>query len=132
VATRIEDMTPPLLRLTPAPRMCPEASGPLRPAPRPTYADYLERQNAIDREVRRTTIPYSDYLRNLPPRQKPHAPAEPPAPRQPAPLAPGAPTLGLKLADIPPPQITRREIEVRTTYRVEVPLTSGRLIDVVM
>lgn len=105
--------------------------------PRLDYADYLERQNAIDRRVDVPTIPYSDYLRSQPARPKPAAPCEPPACRDPrrdsAPCPPeGALTLGLKLANIPPPRTVRRELEVRTTYRVEVPLTSGRLIDVVM
>lgn len=138
VASGIEDTLPPLRLISAAPALPP----PVRPrvdpvsAPRLSYADFLERQNVIERRIDNPAIPYSDYLRSLPAR----APAAREAPtsrgsddsdrRDRCPAC--APTLGPKLADVPPPQAVRREIEVRTTYRVEVPLTSGRLIDVVM
>lgn len=140
MASGIEDTLPPLRLIRAAPALPPPVRPRVDPVspPRLSYADHLERQNAIDRRVDDPTIPYSDYLRSLPAKPKPPAaPCGPPACRDPhrdpgpCPLE-GAPTLGLKIASVPPPQATRREIEVRTTYRVEVPLTSGRLIDVVM
>lgn len=131
MASGIEDTLPPLRLIRAAPALPP----PVRP--RVDYADHLRRQNAIDRRVDNPTIPYADYLRGLPARTAaPAAPAsrdsDQPGARPASCPIDGAPTLGLKLADVPPPQAVRRELEVRTTYRVEVPLTSGRLIDVVM
>lgn len=139
MASGIEDTLPPLRLIGAAPALLPPAPPRVDPVspPRLSYPDFLERQNAIARRIDDPTIPYSDYLRSLPARPKPPAAAcKPPACRGDRPMdgpcPPGVPTLGLKLADIPPPEVTRREIEVRTTYRVEVPLTSGRLIDIVM
>lgn len=140
MASGIEDTLPPLRLISAAPALLLPVRPRVAPVspPRLSYADFLERQNVIDRRIDSPTIPYSDYLRSLPARPTPPAaPCQPAAcgepRRDPAPCRPdGAPALGLKLADVPPPQAVRREIEVRTTYRVEVPLTSGRLIDVVM
>lgn len=149
VSGRIEDMSPPPLRLSgaapggtgfqpvlepraradrPAPRcVCPPP--PCDPIP---YADFLRRQNAIDRKVDDPRLPYADYLRSLPPRPATARPTPSDGPARPEALPP-PPRPGVpRLADISPAPIVRRELEVQTTYRIEVPLTSGRLIDIVM
>ncbi len=148
VSGRIEDMSPPPLRLSgtaPGGTGFQPVSGPRaradRPAPRCVYrpppcdpipyADFLQRQNAIDRKVDDPRLPYSDYLRSLPPRASAR-PARGDLPGRPEPLPPPPRPDIPRLADITPAPILRRELEVQTTYRVDVPLTSGRLIDIVM
>ena len=141
VASRIEDMTPPPLRLILAlPAPVPPVRPRVEPAPALRYSDFLRRENAIEHQVSRPRTPYSDYLASLPPRPSPAltaAPTDPPRARDASandrnqPTCP-PPNRAPRLADVPPLPAIRRELEVRTTYRVEVPLTSGRLVDVVM
>ena len=107
-------------------RRCPDAAACPNPIP---YADFLRRQNAIDHKAEVHVLPYSDFLRGQ------HASGTTDAgsgrsasDRSEAPAHPGVPHLG----DVSPAQPTRHELLVRTTYRVEVPLTSGRLVDIVM
>ncbi|MFG0284784.1 MAG: hypothetical protein ACF8R7_10225 [Phycisphaerales bacterium JB039] len=136
-------MAPPPLRLiAPPARVAPPVRAERRPdafgrcgnaaCPWPIpYSDFLRRQNSIARRAEVDVLPYSDYLRG---RQAasatratdPGSAASPPD-RSAAPARPAVPHLG----DVSPTQPTRQELAVRTTYRVEVPLTSGRLIDIV-
>ena len=108
-------------------RPCPEAAACPNPIP---YADVLRRQNAIDRRAEVDVLPYSDYLRGQPAIRAGRADVgsgTSASARSAPPARPGVPHLG----DISPSQPTRQELLVQATYRLEVPLTSGRLLDIV-
>jgi hypothetical protein len=147
VSSRIEDMSPPPLRLVaPPPRVEPPVRADRRPdaiaraGPRATdcpdpipYADFLRRQNAIDRKTDDPRLPYADFLRSRA-AQAPDRAGAASGPRRwgLASADEASPARkGPRLADVGPLRAVRSELQVRATYRVEVPLTSGRLIDII-